>query len=119
MKRLWLALLLTLPLGCQPAAESESATDINSTSTAALAPAQESVTDQSHLTQLVFAVEGMQCSVACPPHVTNALKSVAGVGAVEVDYASKQARVNVDPAQFNQAAALQALADAGFQGSLN
>lgn len=115
MKRLWLALLLALPLGCQPAEDSESTTDTNSTS-AAVTPAPQSVSEDGRLTQLVFAVEGMQCPAGCPPLVKSTLASVAGVDAVEVDYQAKQARVQVDPAQFDQTAAVQALADAGFQG---
>jgi copper chaperone CopZ len=60
----------------------------------------------------------MQCPAGCPPLVKSTLESVAGVGTVEVDYQAKQARVQVDPDQFDQTAAVQALSEAGFQGKL-
>ncbi len=119
MKRLWLVLLLAIPLGCQPSDTSSPASDSNSTSAAVSSPSVEAVADDSNLTQLVFAVEGMKCSVACPPQVKGALESVAGVNSVEVDYDAKQARVKVDASKFDQTAAVQALSSAGFQGSLN
>ena len=117
MKRLWLALLLALPLGCAPAEESDTTTDTNSTTTAA--PTGDQSSPDKNLTQLVFSVDGMQCPAGCPPVVKRALESVDGVDSVEVDYAVKQARVQVDSDHFDQSAAVQALADAGFQGKLN
>ena len=114
MKKLWLVLLLVVPLGCKPADNSSSSPESNSTSAALTTPSDASVADHGNLTQLVFAVEGMQCSVACPPQVKGALESVAGVSEVDVDYESKQAHVKVNPSQFDQTAAVQALSEPDF-----
>jgi copper chaperone CopZ len=118
MKNLWLVVLLAVPLGCADKKETPKPTDSNSTS-AAVVPGKSTIDEDSNLTQLVFAVEGMKCSVACPPQVKSALQSVTGVSDVVVDYNAKQARVQVDPSKFDQTAAVQALSAAGFQGSLN
>lgn len=48
-----------------------------------------------HLERYAIAVEGMSCSVGCPPAVEGALGKIEGVTAVEVDFAAKQALVTV------------------------
>ena len=102
MKNVWLVLLLAIPLGCQPPADSKPA-DSNTTS---------SVPDET-ATHLVFAVDGMSCEIGCPPAVKQAFASVPGVKDVQVDFNTKQATVNVDQ-EFDQVAAVKALGDAGF-----
>jgi mercuric ion binding protein len=109
---------MALPLGCAPTTEPDQPTDSNSTATTGI-PARDESTPGHPSTLFVFAVDGMQCPAGCPPVVKRALESVEGVDAVEVDYAVKQARVRVDAERFDQSAAVQALADAGFQGKLN
>jgi copper chaperone CopZ len=119
MKKLWPVLLLTVAFGCKPADQGTPPADTNSTGASVTTPADPAADDSSHLTQLVFAVEGMQCSVGCPPQVKGALQSVAGVSQVQVDYDAKQARVQVDPDTFDQTLAVKALSDAGFQATVN
>lgn len=117
MKRLWLVLLLAIPLGCRTS-ETDSTGDTNSTAAAVVPSADESAPDHQS-TMLVFSVDGMQCPTGCPPVVKSALESVEGVEEVQVDYAAKQARIKVDAECFDQTAAVEALDFAGFQARLN
>lgn len=107
MKKLFLLLLLVMPLGCQPAGESG---DGNATSAA-------TGSDEA-ATQYVIAVQGMSCPLGCPPAVKGALESVPGVTEVVVDYETKQATVKAGP-DFDTTAAVDALSHAGFSGAVN
>ncbi len=118
MKNLCLALLLILPLGCQPSGDKG---DSNSTSADASTAIHggSSAAENRNVTEFVFAIDGMQCAVACPPAVKGALESVPGVTDVVVNFESKQATVQANSAEFDQTAAVQSLTDAGFSGRLN
>jgi copper chaperone CopZ len=107
MKKLFLLLLLAIPLGCQDAGDGG---DGNATSAAATA--------DDAATQYVFSVEGMSCALGCPPAVKGALESVPGVSEVVVDYETKKATVKASP-DFDQTAAVDALSHAGFSGAVN
>ena len=69
---------------------------------------------------LVLPVAGMTCA-ACVHHVGEALRSVAGVGEVNVNLATERATVRFDPdglaggAQPDLAALARAVADAGYR----
>jgi mercuric ion binding protein len=126
MKKFAFALLLALPLGCQPAAEKPAAPAAPATPAAPAEPAapaadsnSTSATATEATTQLVMAVEGMSCPLGCPPAVKTALEAVDGVETVDVNFDSKTATVKVDPGKFDQSKALEALTSAGFTGSVN
>lgn len=118
MRKLWLAILLIAPLGCQPAEDGSG--DSNATSAAVTTPStMETAQIDDSDTRYVIAVEGMSCPIGCPPAVKSALESVPGVTDVVVDYEAKQATVKTGGANFDQALAMKALSDAGFAGKLN
>jgi len=62
----------------------------------------------------LLQVQGMTCG-ACVRHVTNALSTVAGVDAVEVDLQSGQVRVD---GNAEHAALIAALDEAGYPAQL-
>ena len=122
MKKFTLLVLLGVMLGCQPAADPPAGgqPDSNATSAASTAPSGPTAqVDLSQTTRYVFAIDGMQCAVACPPRVKESLAAVPGVAQVVVDYDTRTATVQADPAAFDQTVAVQALTDAGFTGRLN
>ena len=58
---------------------------------AALAlPAGPALADH-HLERYALSVEGMSCSVACPPAIEGALGKIEGVSSVKVDFETKKA----------------------------
>ena len=61
----------------------------------------------------ILTVEGMMCG-HCQAHVTKALQAVAGVDAVEVDLAKKQATVTFSR-EVDDAALKAAVSDAGYE----
>ncbi|HEY9579477.1 MAG TPA: cation transporter [Rhizorhapis sp.] len=63
--------------------------------------------------QTTFAVENMTCAT-CPITVRKAMKGVAGVTAVNVDFAAKTARATYDPRRANAAQIAAASTDAGY-----
>jgi periplasmic mercuric ion binding protein len=60
-----------------------------------------------------FEIENMTCAM-CPITVRTAMSRVDGVNSVEVDFESKTAVVNFDPALTTQEAIAQASTDAGY-----
>lgn len=63
--------------------------------------------------EIELSVPGMTCP-ACPITVRKALEAVPGVGAVEVDFDHKTARVRYDPDRATPEQLLQATANAGY-----
>lgn len=63
--------------------------------------------------QTTFAIENMTCAT-CPITVRKAMKGVAGVTAVNVDFAAKTARATYDPRRANAAQIAAASTDAGY-----
>src|SRR3546814_14450504 len=60
-----------------------------------------------------FSIENMTCAM-CPVTVTKAMKGVAGVKSVTVDFAAKTATVIYDPATATVAAIAAASTNAGY-----
>ncbi len=60
-----------------------------------------------------FEIHGMTCAM-CPVTVRTAMSRVEGVDSVEIDYDTKLAVVNFDPAVTNIEAIAQASTDAGY-----
>ncbi len=60
-----------------------------------------------------LSIEGMNCN-HCVMHVTNALKEVNGVNAVEVSLANKLATVEVNESVSNQDL-INAVTEAGYE----
>ena len=121
LKKLACLFLVVLPLaiGCQPPAEKGKSGGESSGGGKPDTNATSAVDTTDATTQLVMSVEGMQCAVACPPAVRDALKSVDGVAEVKVDFETKTATVNVNPTKFDQTKALEALTNAGFTATVN
>lgn len=65
------------------------------------------------MTTEVFKVEGMSCG-HCRAAVKEALESVAGVSAAEVDLEAGLARVTYDPAEASKEALKAAVEEAGY-----
>jgi len=63
--------------------------------------------------QTTFAIENMTCAT-CPITVKKAMKGVAGVTAVAVDFAAKTARATYDARRTNVAAIAAASTNAGY-----
>ncbi len=64
-----------------------------------------------------FAIANMTCAV-CPITVRTAMRRVAGVAAVEVDFEAKTATVRFDPAVATQAQIAAASTNAGYPARL-
>jgi copper chaperone CopZ len=62
-----------------------------------------------------FTVTGMTCD-NCVHHVTEAIKNVPGVIAVEVSLANKSAKVE---GQFDHAKIVEAVEEEGYEATLN
>lgn len=75
---------------------------------AALAAPPQSVT---------LAVQNMSCGL-CPITVKKSLEKVAGVSAVQVDFAQKTATLTFDPDQTRPEALTEATANAGYPASV-
>ncbi len=71
----------------------------------------------TELALVKVSVPGMTCAQGCPPVVKSTLAHCGGVQNVEVDFDSKIATVSVTPGEFDGPAALDALANVGFEGS--
>lgn len=65
------------------------------------------------LHQTIFAIENMTCAT-CPITVRKAMEGVAGVSAVEVDFAAKTARATYDPKRTTAAQIAMASTNAGY-----
>jgi Cu+-exporting ATPase len=65
------------------------------------------------LDHLDLRIGGMTCA-HCPPAIERALKAVAGVAAVQVNPATKIARIGYDPSQTKIAALLKAVRAVGY-----
>lgn len=65
------------------------------------------------MTTEVFKVEGMSCG-HCRAAVKEALESVAGVSAAEVDLEAGLARVTYDPAEASKETLKAAVEEAGY-----
>jgi mercuric ion binding protein len=63
--------------------------------------------------QTTFAIENMTCAT-CPITVRTAMRHVAGVAAVQVDFAAKTARVTYDSRRANVAQIAAASTNAGY-----
>ncbi|MDT7533005.1 heavy metal-associated domain-containing protein [Sphingobium sp. SA2] len=72
------------------------------------APAQAAAVQKT-----TFSIENMTCAM-CPVTVTKAMKGVAGVKSVTVDFAAKTATVIYDPATATVAAIAAASSNAGY-----
>jgi copper chaperone len=66
--------------------------------------------------QTVLAVQGMTCP-SCVRHVNEALKDVAGVSNVEVQFREGKVLVQHDPSSAPVASLVNALRDAGYESS--
>lgn len=75
---------------------------------AALAAPPQSVT---------LAVQNMSCGL-CPLTVKKSLEKVAGVSAVQVDFAQKTATVTFDPEQTRPEALTEATENAGYPSAV-
>ena len=84
----------------------------------ALAPASiaQSATEAAQA-EATFYVENMTC-VLCPVTVKHAMKGVAGVTSVEIDFPARTAHVIFDPAQTDAAAIAKASELAGYPAAL-
>lgn len=86
--------------------------------TAVLAPVSiASATDAAALQTRSFTIEKMTCA-ACPITVKTAMKRVAGVRSVDVDFASKTASVTFDPAVTSADKIGRASTDVGYPAHL-
>ncbi len=65
------------------------------------------------LDHLDLRIGGMTCA-HCPPAIESALKAIAGVAAVQVNPATKIARIDYDPSQTKIAAMLKAVRAVGY-----
>ena len=65
------------------------------------------------LDHLDLRIGGMTCA-HCPPAIEKALKAIAGVAAVQVNPATKIARIDYDPSQTKIAAMLKAVRAVGY-----
>ena len=65
------------------------------------------------LDHLDLRIGGMTCA-HCPPAIERALKAIAGVAAVQVNPATKIARIDYDPSQTKIAAMLKAIRSVGY-----
>lgn len=65
------------------------------------------------MAEITLAVTGMSCG-GCVNSVTNVLKALPGVQAVEVTLTPGAARVTYDPARVDHPAMVAAIVDAGF-----
>ena len=63
--------------------------------------------------QATFAIENMTCAT-CPITVRKAMKGVAGVSEVSVDFAAKTARATFDPSRTTVTAIAAASTNAGY-----
>lgn len=63
----------------------------------------------------IFTVTGMTCD-NCVHHVTEAIKNVPGVTAVDVSLASKSAKVG---GQFDDAKVIEAVEEEGYEAALS
>jgi copper chaperone len=66
------------------------------------------------MTETTLRITGMSCG-NCVRHVTEALRGVPGVGAVEVVLAEARAKVVHDAARAPVAALIAAVEEAGYQ----
>lgn len=69
------------------------------------------------MAQISLRIEGMTCG-HCERAVRTTLLAQAGVHDVTVDRAAGSAVVEIDPSQFNQAAAIDALVEEGYPTSV-
>lgn len=70
--------------------------------------------EESHMSTVVIPVEGMSC-VACAARVKKAVKSLAGVGYVEVNLAERNARVRFDPRRITLDRIVAAIDGLGYR----
>lgn len=63
---------------------------------------------------VTLGIEGMTCSL-CVGHVEQALRSVAGVTEVDVNFATERATVEIDPVRVEVEALTEAVRDAGYR----
>jgi copper ion binding protein len=66
--------------------------------------------------QIELDVRGMTCG-NCVRHVTEALRGLPGVDAVDVELAAGKARVRHDPARVTTEQLIAAVEDAGYEAS--
>jgi mercuric ion binding protein len=76
-------------------------------------PVAAEATPQIAMLTKTFAVEKMTCA-GCPITVKRAMSKVGGVSTVEVDFATKTAKVTFDPKRTNADAIGAASANAGY-----
>ena len=66
---------------------------------------------------LDLSIDGMTCG-SCVRHVSDALRSVAGVAGAQVDLGSGRATVSYDPTAVTTEAVLRSVEKAGYRASL-
>lgn len=71
-----------------------------------------------NMKETILKVEGMTCS-ACVRHVESALRTIDGVGAVEVKLGEGEARVQYDSSKAPVARLIEAIDDAGYEARVS
>ena len=74
---------------------------------------QDRPTVAAQQSQAIFAIGNLTCAT-CPITVKKAMKGVAGVSAVSVDFKTKTARTTYDPRRTNPAQIAAASTNAGY-----
>ncbi|MFP6626824.1 MAG: cation transporter [Deltaproteobacteria bacterium] len=65
--------------------------------------------------EYVLGIEGMSCSVGCPPYIEGALKKIDGVESAEVSFDDKRAVVKMAAGKtLDQKACNKALGNSGY-----
>jgi copper chaperone CopZ len=69
-----------------------------------------------NITALKLSIGGMNCG-ACVRRISKTLDELDGIDTVEINLASKSARIQFNSAQTDSAAIITAIVEAGYQAS--